>query len=63
MTSVLVSDDHPIVRQGCRRMLEDLGVECIPEASDEATGSTAAIDPMSPSSIFRCRTADSAARL
>jgi two-component system, NarL family, invasion response regulator UvrY len=38
MTSVLVIDDHPIVRQGCRRMLEDLGVERIFEASDAASG-------------------------
>ena len=26
MTSVLIIDDHPIVLQGCRRMLEDAGV-------------------------------------
>jgi two-component system invasion response regulator UvrY len=38
MTSVLVIDDHPIVRQGCRRMLEDLGVERIVEAADAASG-------------------------
>jgi two-component system, NarL family, invasion response regulator UvrY len=38
MTSVLVIDDHPIVRQGCRRMLEDAGVERIFEAADAATG-------------------------
>ena len=38
MTSVLVIDDHPIVRQGCRRMLEDLGVERIFEAPDAASG-------------------------
>jgi len=38
MTSVLVIDDHPIVRQGCRRMLEDLGVARIFEASDAASG-------------------------
>jgi DNA-binding NarL/FixJ family response regulator len=25
MTSVLIIDDHPIVLQGCRRMLEDAG--------------------------------------
>ena len=24
MTSVLIIDDHPIVLQGCRRMLEDM---------------------------------------
>jgi DNA-binding NarL/FixJ family response regulator len=38
MTAVLVIDDHPIVRQGCRRMLEDAGVERIFEASDAASG-------------------------
>ena len=38
MTSVLVIDDHPIVRQGCRRMLEDAGVERIFEAADAAAG-------------------------
>jgi DNA-binding NarL/FixJ family response regulator len=38
MTSVLVIDDHPIVLQGCRRMLEDAGVEIILEARDALTG-------------------------
>ena len=38
MTSVLVIDDHPIVLQGCRRMLEDAGVEVILEARDAITG-------------------------
>ena len=38
MTSVLVIDDHPIVRQGCRRMLEDAGIERIFEAADAAAG-------------------------
>ncbi|WP_454684727.1 response regulator transcription factor [Ancylobacter moscoviensis] len=33
MTSVLVIDDHPIVLQGCRRLLEDAGVERVLEAS------------------------------
>lgn len=33
MTSVLVIDDHPIVLQGCRHMLEDLGVCDVMEAS------------------------------
>jgi len=33
MTSVLVIDDHPIVQQGCRRLLEDAGVERVLEAS------------------------------
>jgi len=38
MTSVLVVDDHPIVLQGCRRMLEDAGVESIFEAGDSPSG-------------------------
>jgi DNA-binding NarL/FixJ family response regulator len=38
MTTVLVIDDHPIVLQGCRRMLEDAGVEVILEARDPVTG-------------------------
>jgi two-component system, NarL family, invasion response regulator UvrY len=38
MTGVLVIDDHPIVRQACRRMLEDAGVEPIFEAADAASG-------------------------
>jgi two-component system, NarL family, invasion response regulator UvrY len=38
MTTVLVIDDHPIVRQGCRRMLDDAGVARIFEASDAASG-------------------------
>jgi len=38
MTSVLVIDDHPIVLQGCRRMLEDAGVESVLEARDAASG-------------------------
>jgi two-component system invasion response regulator UvrY len=38
MTTVLLIDDHPIVRQGCRRMLEDAGVERIIEAADVASG-------------------------
>ena len=38
MTSVLIIDDHPIVLQGCRRMLEDAGVETVLEASDPASG-------------------------
>lgn len=33
MTSVLVIDDHPIVLQGCRRLLQDAGVERVLEAS------------------------------
>ncbi len=38
MTSVLVIDDHPIVLQGCRRMLEDAGIEAVLEARDAASG-------------------------
>ncbi len=38
MTSVLIIDDHPIVLQGCRRMLEDAGVEDVLEARDAASG-------------------------
>jgi DNA-binding NarL/FixJ family response regulator len=38
MTSVLVIDDHPIVRQGCRRMLEDAGVAPVLEAQDAVSG-------------------------
>jgi two-component system, NarL family, invasion response regulator UvrY len=38
MTSVLVIDDHPIVLQGCRRMLEDAGVAAVLEARDAPSG-------------------------
>ena len=38
MTRVLVIDDHPIVLQGCRRMLEDAGVATVLEARDVASG-------------------------
>jgi len=38
MTSVLVIDDHPIVLQGCRRMLEDAGVTAVLEARDAIAG-------------------------
>jgi two-component system, NarL family, invasion response regulator UvrY len=38
MTEVLVVDDHPIVRQGCRRMLEDAGVPTVHEAQDVESG-------------------------
>ncbi len=38
MTGVLIIDDHPIVLQGCRRMLEDAGVEPVFEARDAASG-------------------------
>jgi two-component system, NarL family, invasion response regulator UvrY len=37
MTKVLVVDDHPIVLQGCRRILEDLGGATVFDASDVAT--------------------------
>jgi two-component system invasion response regulator UvrY len=38
MTSVLIIDDHPIVLQGCRRVLEDAGVESVLEARDLKSG-------------------------
>lgn len=38
MTSVLVIDDHPIVLNACRRILDDAGVETVLEASDLASG-------------------------
>jgi two-component system invasion response regulator UvrY len=38
MTSVLIIDDHPIVLQGCRRILEDAGVETVLEARDATSG-------------------------
>jgi DNA-binding NarL/FixJ family response regulator len=38
MTSVLIIDDHPIVLQGCRRMLEDAGIAPVLEARDAASG-------------------------
>ena len=38
MTRVLVIDDHPIVLQGCRRMLEDAGADEVFEARDIASG-------------------------
>ena len=38
MTSVLVIDDHPIVLQGCRRMLEDAGVSTVLDAREIASG-------------------------
>ena len=34
MTSVLIVDDHPIVLQGCRRVLQDRGLAPILEARD-----------------------------
>ena len=38
MTTVLIVDDHPIVLQGCRRMLQDVGVSDVIEARDTAAG-------------------------
>ncbi len=38
MTSVLIIDDHPIVLQGCRRILEDVGVETVRDARDIVSG-------------------------
>ena len=38
MASVLIIDDHPIVLQGCRRILQDAGVETILEARDLVGG-------------------------
>ncbi|WP_407528941.1 response regulator [Methylobacterium oryzisoli] len=36
--NVLVVDDHPIVLQGCRRVLEDAGVEAVHEATGVVAG-------------------------
>jgi two-component system, NarL family, invasion response regulator UvrY len=38
MASVLIIDDHPIVLQGCRRILQDAGVATILEARDIVGG-------------------------
>jgi DNA-binding NarL/FixJ family response regulator len=38
MTSVLIIDDHPVVLQGLRRVLEDAGVKCVLEARDVTSG-------------------------
>ncbi|HEY2530693.1 MAG TPA: response regulator transcription factor [Xanthobacteraceae bacterium] len=38
MTRVLIIDDHPIVLQGCRRLLQDAGIQDILEARDVASG-------------------------
>jgi two-component system, NarL family, invasion response regulator UvrY len=38
MTNVLVIDDHPIVLKGCRRVLEDAGVQIVLEARDLVSG-------------------------
>jgi len=38
MTRVLVIDDHPIVLQGCRQLLEDVGVKHVHQAQSLADG-------------------------
>jgi len=38
MTSALIIDDHPIVLQGCRRVLQDAGVQTLFEARDIVAG-------------------------
>jgi two-component system invasion response regulator UvrY len=38
MTSVLLIDDHPIVVQGCRRVLQDAGVQNVLDARDLVNG-------------------------
>jgi len=38
MTCVLIIDDHPIVLQGCRRVLEDAGVRQVLDAPDLVSG-------------------------
>jgi DNA-binding NarL/FixJ family response regulator len=38
MTSVLIIDDHPIVLQGLRRVMEDAGVNPVLEARDATSG-------------------------
>lgn len=38
MTHVLIVDDHPIVIQGCRRVLQDMGVETISGADGIVSG-------------------------
>jgi two-component system, NarL family, invasion response regulator UvrY len=38
MSCVLIVDDHPIVLQGCRRVLEDVGVGTVLDARDVASG-------------------------
>jgi two-component system invasion response regulator UvrY len=38
VTTVLLVDDHPIVLQGCRRVLQDAGVQDVLEADNVAAG-------------------------
>ena len=51
MTRVLIIDDHPIVLQGCRRILSDLGIADIvePTASPWVIGEPFGCDPRSSS--------------
>ena len=37
-TSVLIIDDHPVVLQGLRRVLEDAGIKRVLEARDVTSG-------------------------
>jgi YesN/AraC family two-component response regulator len=38
MVSILIIDDHPFIVQGCKRVLEDAGIELIFEANDIVNG-------------------------
>jgi DNA-binding NarL/FixJ family response regulator len=38
MTSVLIIDDHPVVIQGCQRLLEVAGIESVLAASNIVSG-------------------------
>jgi DNA-binding NarL/FixJ family response regulator len=38
MTSALLVDDHPMMLQGCRHLLQDIGVDPIHEAADVKSG-------------------------
>jgi two-component system, NarL family, invasion response regulator UvrY len=38
VTRVLVIDDHPIVLQGCRQLLEDAGVDVVLQTQSLADG-------------------------
>jgi DNA-binding NarL/FixJ family response regulator len=50
-TQVLVADDHQIVRQGLKALLEREGFKVVAEADNGPKSFT----PKSPSSIFPCR--------
>jgi DNA-binding NarL/FixJ family response regulator len=41
---VVVVDDHPVVRQGLRTLLEDLGVDVVAEEADGAAGVAAVLE-------------------